>query len=83
MPRYIALATASRISVRDIDEKLVLIKEGVEPSAILTEDLHYQMKKISKPPTDPRTVVPEEYHDFLDVISKEASDIAAPHCKYD
>ncbi len=46
-------------------------------------DLEYQAEKETKPETDPRTVVPEEYHDLLDVFSKKNSDTLPPHQKYD
>ena len=46
-------------------------------------DIEYQVNKTEKPATDPATVVPECYHDFLDVFSKEASDKVLPHSKYD
>ena len=36
-----------------------------------------------KVPTDPATIVPKEYHDYLDVFSKEDSDVLAPHRPYD
>ena len=46
-------------------------------------DLEYQLNKTEKPVTDPVTVVPECYHEFLDVFSKEKSDKVSPHSKYD
>ena len=45
-------------------------------------DIDYQLKKATKTPTDPKTVVPEEYHKFLDVFSKEASDTLSEYLKY-
>ena len=51
--------------------------------AISIRDVEYQLKKATKTPTDPKTVVPEEYHKFLDVFSKEASDTLSEHSKYD
>ena len=41
------------------------------------------MNKANKPLTDSKTVVPEEYHDFLDVFLKEVLDTVAEHFKYD
>lgn len=46
-------------------------------------DIEYQLEKTTKTPTDPKTVVPEEYHEYLDVFSKEASDTLSEHSKYD
>ena len=36
-----------------------------------------------KTPTDLKTVVPKEYHEFLDIFLKKASDTLSPHLKYD
>ena len=47
------------------------------------QDIEYQLNKGTKPPTDPKTVVPPKYHDFLDVFSKQASDKLRPYDKYD
>ena len=60
--------------MRDIEDEL---------NAISMKDIEYQLNKTAKTPTDPKTVVPEEYHEFLDVFSKEASDTLSPHSKYD
>lgn len=48
--------------MRDIDKRLELLQkeDGAEVAGISTEDLNYQMKKVSKPPTDPKTVVPKD-----------------------
>ena len=46
-------------------------------------DIEYQLKKATKTPTDLKTMVLEEYHEFLDVFSKEASDTLSEHSKYD
>ena len=50
---------------------------------ISMRDLEYQAEKETKPETDPRTVVPAEYHDLLDIFSKKNSDKLPPHQKYD
>ena len=52
-------------------------------AAVSADNINFQMNKTDKAPTDPKIVVPEEYHDFLDVFSKEASDTVAEHSKYD
>ena len=58
-------------------------RKGVEIFAVSMRDLEYQLNKTEKPVTNPATVVPKCYHDFLDVFSKEASDKVSPHSKYD
>ena len=62
------------VSMRDIKNKL---------NAISMKEIKYQLNKTVKAPTDPKTMVPEEYHKFLDIFSKEASDTLSPHSKYD
>ncbi len=51
--------------------------------AVSMKDLEYQAEKEARPETDPRSVVPEEYHDLLDIFSKKYSDTLLPHQKYD
>ena len=58
-------------------------QKDVEICAISMQDIEYQLKKATKTPTDPKTIVLEEYHKFLDVFSKEASDTLFEHSKYD
>ena len=60
-----------------------LKKQKAEIFAISIQDIKYQLNKGTKPLTDPKTVVPEEYHDFLDVFSKDISDTLRPYGKYD
>ena len=47
------------------------------------KDLEYQAKKEARPKTNPKSIVLEEYHNFLDVFSKKNSDILPFHQKYD
>ena len=47
------------------------------------QDIEYQLKKATKTPTDPKTMVSEDYHKFLNVFSKKASDTLSEHSKYD
>ena len=60
-----------------------LAKKKAEIFAISMRDVKYQLNKGTKPLTDPKTVVPVDYHDYLDVFSKEASDTLSPHTKFD
>ena len=62
------------VSMWDIKNKL---------NAISIKDIKYQLNKTVKALTDPKTIVPEEYHKFLDIFSKKASDTLSPHSKYD
>ena len=56
---------------------------GAQVFAVSMRDLEYQAEKEARPETDPRSVVPEEYHNLLDVFSKKDSDTLPPHRKYD
>ena len=58
-------------------------QKDVEIFAISMRNIEYQLEKATKTLTDPKTVVLEEYHKFLDVFSKEASDTLSEHSKYD
>ena len=58
-------------------------QKNVEIFVISMRDIEYQLKKATKTPTDLKTVVPEKYHEFLDVFSKETSDTLSEHSKYD
>ena len=51
--------------------------------AILIRDIQYQVEKEVKAETDPKSVAPQEYHDFLDIFSKKNSDTLPPRQKYD
>ncbi len=51
--------------------------------AISLRDNQYQAEKEAKTETNPKSVVPQEYHDFLDVFSKKDSDTLPSHQKYD
>ena len=57
--------------------------KGAQVFAVSMRDLEYQAEKEAKPETNPRSVVPEEYHDLLDIFSKKNSDTLPPHRKYD
>ena len=58
-------------------------QKNVEIFAISMRDIEYQLEKATKTPTDLKIMVLEEYHKFLDVFSKEASDTLSEHSKYD
>ena len=58
-------------------------QKDVEIFAISMKNIKYQLEKATKTPTDPKIVVSEEYHEFLDIFLKEASDTLSKHSKYD
>ena len=58
-------------------------QKDIEIFAISMRDIKYQLKKATKTPTDPKTMVPEEYYKFLNIFSKEVSDTLSEHSKYD
>lgn len=47
------------------------------------KDLEYQAAKEAKSETDLKNVIPEEYHDLLDIFSKKNFDMLLFHQKYD
>ena len=62
------------VSMQDIKNELNMIS---------MKDIQYQLNKTTKAPTDPKSMVFEKYHKFLNVFSKEASDTLLSHLKYD
>lgn len=62
---------------------LLTRRKDVEIFAVSLKDVEYEMAKRKKTVTNPKLVVPEEYHDFLDVFSKQDADRLPPHRKYD
>ena len=57
-------------------------QEGMEVFAILMQNIKYQLNKDKRPPINPATKVPECYHNFLNVFSKEASNILSAYLKH-
>ena len=58
-------------------------KQKAKIFAISMPDIEHQLNKTAKPVTNPKTIVPEKYHDFLDVFSKDISDTLRSYGKYD
>ncbi len=50
---------------------------------ISMRDIQYQAEKKAKAKTDLKSVVPQKYHDILDVFSKKDLDTLPPYQKYD
>ena len=46
-------------------------------------DIQYQAEKGAKAKINPTSIVPQEYHNFLNVFSKKDLDTLFPHQKYD
>ena len=46
-------------------------------------DIRYQAKKEARAKIDSKYIIPQKYHNFLDICSKKDSDILPPYCKYD
>lgn len=57
--------------------------KGAQIFAIFIKTLKFQATKKAKPETDLKSVILEEYHNFLHVFSKKNSDTLSPHWKYD
>ena len=51
--------------------------------AIFIRDLEFQVEKEVKPETNSKIVIPEEYHDFLDLFSKKDLNTLSAYQKYD
>ena len=64
----------SAVSMQDIKNEL---------NAILIKDIKYQLNKTVRTLTNPKTMIPKEYHKFFNVFSKEAFDTLSSHSKYD
>ena len=46
------------------------------------KDIEYQLNKMAKTPTNPKTVIPKEYYKFLNIFLKETLDTFSPYSKY-
>ena len=46
------------------------------------QNIDYQLNKDKMPPINPATKMPECYHNFLDVFSKETSNTVSAHSKH-
>ena len=51
--------------------------------ALSMRDIQYQAEKEARAKTDPKSIVPQEYYDLLNIFSKKDSDTLPPHRKYD
>lgn len=60
----------------------ILQEIAAEMAAILVDDFNFKKTKVNKPPTNPKTVVSEEYHDLLDIFSKKTFNTMTIYFKY-
>lgn len=58
-------------------------QKDVKIFSVSIRDINIELNKQNKPPTDPKTKVPREYHSWLDVFSKWLADKLPPHRKHD
>ena len=91
LPVTISVTKKSDPKAKDIDIAMIgvdiyytacRLKEA-QVFAILMRDIQYQAEKEARAETNPTSVIPQKYHDFLDVFSKKDSDTLPPHQKYD
>lgn len=81
----------SKSKVKDIDNAMIggdaycaiyCLKKG-QVFAISMRDIQYQDDKKARAKTYSKSVICQEYHDFLDIFLKKNSDILSPYQKYD
>ena len=91
LPVPIPTTKISEPKAKDIDIAMIGIDvyhaacrlKRAQVFAVSMKDIQYQAEKEARAKTDPKSVVLQEYHDFLDVFSKKDSNILPPHRKYD
>ena len=91
LPVSIPITKTSEPKTKDIDIAMIGADayrtacrlKGAQVFAILMRDIHYQAEKEARAETDPKSVVPQEYLDFLDIFSMKDLDTLPPHRKYD
>jgi formylmethanofuran dehydrogenase subunit E len=59
--------------------RMMARRKGAQCFAISLKDIQDQERKEANSQIDPKELLPVEYHDFLDVFSKEKSDELPPH----
>ena len=57
--------------------------KGAQVFTVSMKDIQYQAEKEARTECNPKSVVPQEYHAFLDVFPKKNLDTFPPHWKYD
>ena len=91
LPVSIPTTKTSKPKAKDIDIAMIGADayraachlKGAQVFAVSMRDIQYQAEKEARAETDPKSVVPQEYHNFLDVFSKKDSDTLPPYQKYD
>ena len=87
LPVSILTTKTSKPKAKDIDIAMIGADayctachlKGAQVFAVSMRDMQYQAKKEARAETDPKNVVPQEYHDFLNVFSKNDSHTLPPH----
>ena len=91
LPVPILTTKTSKPKAKDIDIAMIGANayrvayrlKGAQVFAVSMRDIQYQAEKEARAETNPKSVVPQEYHDFLDVFSKKDSNTFPLHRKYD
>ena len=91
MPVPIPATKKSEYKAEDIDIAMICADayraacrlKKAQVFAISMRDIQYQAEKEAKAETDPKSIIPQEYHNLLDVFSKKDSDTLPLHQKYD
>ena len=91
LPVSIPTSKTSKLKAKDIDIAMIGVDtyraacylKRAQVFALSIRDIQYQAEKKARAETDPKSVVPQEYHNFLDVFSKKNLDTLPPHQKYD
>lgn len=63
--------------------KYLTKQKGIKIFAISMQNIEYQLNKDKQSLTNPVIKMPEYYHNFLVIFSKEASDSLSVHLKHD
>lgn len=91
MPILIPETKISTLAIKEVDFAIIGVNayctacklKKAHVFALSIRNLKYQAKKKTRPKTNSKSIVLEEYHNFLDVFSKKNSDILSSHQKYD
>lgn len=89
LPVLLAVIITSKSKTKDIpmistdDYCAACYLKKVQVFHISMRNIQYQTKKKTRAETNPKCVVPQEYHNFLNVFSKKDLDTLFLHQKYD
>ncbi len=91
LPVPLAVIKTSKSKAKDINIAMIgtdvycaaCYLKRAQVFAVSIRNIQYQVEKETRAETNLKSVVPQEYHDFLDVFSKKDSDTPPSHRKYD